>query len=427
MKKFMALILVALMVVPFGMLATTSVSAADTVLYVKDGGTGNGSSADNALPTIDAAHQVAKTVSGNVTIKFVGTVTFDGTTTFTENKYFEPAHTNKITWTGADANAKLVIQTGTASAQYYIMGGNLAIKNLAIENAGSKVLCIITNLYDITVDTGVSIKNTTEGKSAETVTIYGLTKDYYKDCPFYNAETFTHTANPTITIKSGSFKQVVAYLGNASTSLTAGKPDITKTVTLDGKVTINVSGADTFISQLHAVVNSYNSVKDCEITLDGGIIGRHVSATDRKYNSGVVTYGASGVTGTYTLYLTKNFDLDAQTALVGADYSGEFTAALCGTTGNDDCQNSKGDDILGKFILKADAEIYDKVNAETIKINKDTFDEVVKVEAPAGGNQGGDNTQGGGNADTGDTTAVFAVIALMSVAAVVVLKKRATR
>ena len=424
MKKIMALILVALMVVPFGMLATTSVSAADTVLYVKDGGTGNGSSADNALPTIDAANQVAKTVSGNVTIKFVGTVTFDATTTFTENKYFEPAHTNKITWTGADANAKLVVATETA-AKYYIMGGNLAIKNLAIENTGSKVLVFITNLYDITVDTGVSIVNTTA--AAETVTIYGLTKDFYKDCPFYNAETFTHTANPTITIKSGSFKQIVAYIGNASTALTAGKEGITSTVNLNGKVTINVSGADTFISQLHAVVNSYNPVKDCEITLDGGIIGRHVSATDRKYGAGIVTYGPSGVTGTYTLYLTKNFNLDAQTTLVGAEYSGEFTAALCGTTGNDDCQNSKGDDILGKFILKADAEIFDKVDAETVKINKDTFDEVVKVEAPAqGGNQGGNDNQGG-NADTSDYTAVFAVIAVMSAAAVVVLKKRATR
>jgi len=425
MKKFMALILVALMVVPFGMLATTSVSAADTVLYVKEGGTGDGSAADKALPTIDAANQVAKAVSGNVTIKFVGTVTFAEGTTFTSNVYTEPAHTNKITWTGADASAKLVIASEKA-AKYYIMGGELVIKNLAIENSGEKVLCVLTQLHDITVDTGVSVKNTTAGKEAETISIYGSTKTYYADSPYYNKDTFTHTANPNITIKSGSFKQVVAYLGNASTGLTAGKEGITKTVTLDGKVTINVSGADTFISQLHAVVNSYNTVKDCDITLDGGIIGRHVCAVDRKYNAGIVTYGPAGVSGTYNLYLTKNFDLSKQTGLVGVDYSGEFTAALCGTTGNDDFNGSKGDDILGKFILKADAEIYDAINAETVKINKDTFDEVVKVEAPAGGNQGGDNTQGG-NADTGDTTAVFAVIALMSVAAVVVLKKRATR
>ena len=73
MKKFLALILVALMVVPFGMLATTSISAAgNTDLYVKDGGTGDGSSADKALPSLDAANQVAASLTTDVTIKFVG-------------------------------------------------------------------------------------------------------------------------------------------------------------------------------------------------------------------------------------------------------------------------------------------------------------------------------------------------------------------
>jgi len=432
MKKFMALILVALMVVPFGMLATTSVSAADTVLYVKEGGTGNGSSADNALPSLDAANQAAAALSTDVTIKFVGTVVLD-CSAFTDFQYKEPTHANKITWTGADASAKLVLKT-TTSARFYMLGGELCIKNLAIEMDGTKVLAIITNLYDFTVDEGVTITN--PQAAAETVTVYGVNNqtisgvavDTWSNNPFYNAETKTHTANPTITIKSGSFKQVCGYMANASNKV----PD----VKLDGKLTINISGADTYIFQVYAVCNSYNAVKDCDITLDGGVIGRFVAAVDRKYNNGIKLYGAAGATGTYTLYLTKNFDLTKQDALVGAEGGGEFYCGLCGATGNDDFDGSAADAGLGKFVLKADAEIYDAVNAETVKINKGTFDEVVKVEAPAQGgnqggndNQGGDNTQGGGNADTSDMTWVVAAVAAVSVmgCAVVATKKRATK
>ena len=98
MKKFLALLLVALMVVPFGMMATTSVSAAgNTDIYVKDGGTGDGTTADKAVGSLSAANQIAAGLTTDVTIKFVGTVTEDGTA-YTDFRYNEPAHTNKITW-----------------------------------------------------------------------------------------------------------------------------------------------------------------------------------------------------------------------------------------------------------------------------------------------------------------------------------------
>ena len=78
MRKLMSLLLVALMIVPFGALAATGISAdSETVLYVKEGGTGDGSSADSALASIDAANKIAVTKAGDVTIKIVGTITFD--------------------------------------------------------------------------------------------------------------------------------------------------------------------------------------------------------------------------------------------------------------------------------------------------------------------------------------------------------------
>ncbi|MBQ2863757.1 MAG: hypothetical protein IJE84_06225, partial [Clostridia bacterium] len=382
MKKLLSLILVALMVLPFGILATVGVSAAEEVIYVKDGATGNGSSADNALGSLAAANAVATAKTTDVTIKFVGTYTLDGTDTtlFVDNYYKEAAHTNKITWAGADASSKLIIKTD-AAARYYVIGGEFAVKDLAIEIDGTKVFVLVTNLHDVTVETGVTVTN--PNAASETISIYGALKATYESSPYYNADTRTHTANPTVTVKSGSFKQIVGYMGNASTALTAAKLGGDKTVTLNGKVTLNVTGADTYIYQLYPVCNSYNTVTDCDITLDGGIIGRFVAATDRKYSKGIVTYGPSGVNGTYTVYLTKNFDLAAQSALVGVELAGEFAGAICGATANDDFAGALDDAGLGTYILKADAEVFDAVNAETVKINKATFDDVKKVTAAA--------------------------------------------
>ena len=387
MKKLLSLVLVALMVLPFGMLSATTITADEgTVLYVKEGGTGDGSSADNALPSIFAANEIAASKTEDVTIKFVGTVTIDGTDTekFVGTYYEEPAHANKITWTGADADSKIVIvtakNTSDTKAKYYCMGGELKIENIDIEISGHKVFVIITHLHDIEVGEGVTVTN--PSTAAETISIYGAVSSTYNKSPYYDAETATHTVNPTITIKSGSFKQVVAYIGNASTNLTAAKTPFGKTVVLNGDVTFNVSGANTYIYQIYPVCNSYNTVTNCTINLDGGIIGRFVGATDRKYTKGIVSYGPSGTVGTYTLYITENFDLNAQTALIGNDGNSkqEFMLALCGATANKDFAGAIDDPMLGTYILKLDAAIYDAAIAETNKINFATFDDVQKVE-----------------------------------------------
>jgi cobalamin biosynthesis Mg chelatase CobN len=90
------------------------------------------------------------------------------------------------------------------------------------------------------------------------------------------------------------------------------------------------------------------------------------------------TYGASGVTGTYTLYLTKNFDLDKQTGLTGL--ASNAFKGLCGSTLNPKFQGALEDANLGKYILKADDEIIAKVAAENTKVNQETFDEIQKAD-----------------------------------------------
>ena len=439
MKKILALILVALMVVPFGVLASVGVSAAEEVIYVKDGGTGDGSAPDNALGSIVAANALAATKTTDVTIKFVGTVTIDTDIYPTETKadegivkdyYMAPSHkTTKITWAGHDNTSKLVVNTGTA-ARMYVIGGDMCVENLEIETVGSKSFIFVTGLYDFTM--GEGINNYNNNTAAETIKIYGATSSYYKN-DFYNETTLKHTANSTITVKSGKYGQVVGYMGNASNNLCPYKLGEGKQVVLDGTITINVSGTAT-IGNLYPVANSYNTVKNCNITLDGGIIEKFVGATDRKYVKGIKTYAPSGVSGEYTLYLTKNFDLAAQTALTGPEFAGEFYGGLCGATANDDYTGALDDAGLGTYVLKADAEIFDAVNAETVKINKATFDSVVKVTAPetnAGGattTAPGTTTPPANNPNTGDSFVIIAVVATIAAAAIIVTsKKKITR
>lgn len=369
MKKLLSLILVALMVLPFGAFASVGAFAdGEEVIYVKAGGKGDGSSADSPLGSLESANKLAAKKDADVIIKFVGNFTFDATGYTDKSKYDEPAHKNKITWAGNDADATLTIKT-TDAARYYSMGGELAIKDLNIEIDGAKVLVILTNLYDFTAEEGVTIQN--PQSEIDTITVCGALKSYFNN-EFYDASTKTHTANPTITVKSGRFKQLVPYFLNSSNMVPGVK--------LDGKVTVNISGEDTYVYQAYASANSYNTVTDCEIVLDGGIIGRFVGNSDRKYNSGMMKHGAAGALGTYTLYITKNFDFDKQDALVGAASDGEFYQGLCGTTANKDYLNSAGDELLGTFILKLDDEIADQALQESIKINLDTFDQKVKPD-----------------------------------------------
>ena len=442
MKKFLSLVLVALMVLPFGALATVGVSAAEEVIYVKDGATGNGSSVDNALGSLEAANTLAATKTTDVTIKFVGTVNLEETA-FESNYYNEPAHTNKVTWTANDASSKLVVKTGSA-ARYYVMGGELCIKDLTINIEGSKVLAIVTQLHDLTVDTGVTIANTNEAKALETVVIYGLSKVDQK--AYYNEDANKDVVNPSLTLKSGKYKQVVGYIANFNVaSEDASAPRYARY--LDGKLTITISG-NAWADKVYAVCNAFNVVKDCDIVLDGGTIGSYLCATDRAYDNGevtsrdIVSFGKpSGVTGTYTLYITKNFKLADQSTLTGL--ASNAFIGLSGTTASPYYEGALNDANLGTYVLKADAEVYDAVNAETTKINKATFDRVEKVEAPvttapaetttapAGTTAAPSDTNKApaqGTPGTGDNMIIIAVAASIAAAAILVIsKKKATR
>jgi len=75
MKKFISLLLVCLMVVPFGMLASTGVSAAGNTVYVSDAGddTKSGADAANAVKTMEVAYLKLGAAGGTIVINGIHT------------------------------------------------------------------------------------------------------------------------------------------------------------------------------------------------------------------------------------------------------------------------------------------------------------------------------------------------------------------
>ena len=403
MKKLLSLILVALMVVPFGMLAATTASAAaETTLYVKTGGTGSGASEDQALGSIESAMDVAVQLTTDVKIVVCGEVTFD-----VSNNYNEAEHSNKITITGKDANAKLLVKTGSSKAYY--MNGELCIEKIAIDITAASTWQIITQFHDITFGEGVKVENTsgaaTVGYITLRVTIKGTTIAFDESTGGYEKDA-------KMTLKSGRFSDV-CFCNGTSTKGNSNK-----------SFTVYVSG-DAQITNLVTSRGGTSAVADSTITLDGGMIERFVGASDRPVTSFTDTV-TPGVTNSFTLVITKNFDISKSwTGVVDSNVSYQGISGTTTALVTDDALLARAD-----YVLKVDESVYDAVVA---RVQANTFDKIEKVaetSAPADTTTPTTptNPTTPSNPETGDSTVVLAVIASFAtaVAATVVIAESCT-
>jgi len=418
MKKIMAILLCALMVVPFGMLLTVNVSAAETVtIYAKDGGTGDGSSEANAVGNFKDAVIAASLANKEAKIVICGTVGFDMSVNWTD----APAH-KKITVTGKDANAKLAVTTNDASTDnnriWYAMG-DIAFEKLHIELQTCSAFLINTQFHNLTFGEGMKMTTISTKAGARLVSVRigdgtSLANDNIKDKFSYDATANTFKADPVLTFKSGTYTEIVGFQNISKDTLGD----------LDGKFTINVSG-DVKFNKMVVCRNAYSTVKNAEFNFDGGMFIDWVAACDRPSSN--LDTKHSGVTenGTLTINVTKNFDITKNIP------AGTSTTAFYGFGGTSCSKSAAKPAYVDKanYFININEDVYDSV---ITYVMADSFDKVTKVENPPvvdPGNQGGDNTQGGGNADTGDMTWVVAAVAAVSVmgCAVVATKKRATR
>lgn len=92
MKKLLAIIMTAMMLLTCVSMFSFGAAAATNVVYVKDGGTGDGTSADKATANLANAYSTLATSGGTIVI--CGTYDLAKAPGNTDNKYFvEPDHT----------------------------------------------------------------------------------------------------------------------------------------------------------------------------------------------------------------------------------------------------------------------------------------------------------------------------------------------
>ena len=132
MKRLLSLLICAFVLCSSCVLFSFTAAADEAVVYVKDGGTGDGSSASSPLGALDDALKAIASTGG--TVKVVDAVTLVGNTAATaevDTYYVEPAHTQRITITSADpANkAKLIFPV---ACKWYALSGPTVFEQIGL-------------------------------------------------------------------------------------------------------------------------------------------------------------------------------------------------------------------------------------------------------------------------------------------------------
>jgi|GEM_PF-1723511 len=170
------------------------------VVYVANGGTGNGATADAPVGTLEAAHAL---LPNGGTVVLVGETSVLVRTTL-------PAHSGTMTYTSVydgvdyrEDGARLYFPNGIT----VILGGEAIFKDIAIHT--DTYTYISAGFHPLTFDTGVVTTHTEENLAKDSDEVNGL-----RVTGGYNTLTLgevTDDRNATITLKSGFFRYVHGF------------------------------------------------------------------------------------------------------------------------------------------------------------------------------------------------------------------------
>ncbi len=338
-------------------LLSISAFAAENVVYVSDGGTGNGSTAETPVGTLADAYAALGSNGGTIVV--VGKVSV--TSHFTE-----PAHSGKITVTQVYGtnDYRTGSDHGINIAQCrYILNGDTTFKNLTFRGDTSKMydhILLVAQFNNLVIDEGVSCVN--YGDFSTIAFGASILGGVQSGADKYN--TVSTDLDSHITIKSGEFivcgfsRQVAKdfegmahidisggtihniYPGNG-TSGTAGDVDlnitggtfvgkiITGTVSVvTGTLDIKITGGDftNFVSADGTVATGAISVLDVSEHKDGAAIAEKASnfskvITEAGTSSSLVAndifkYGtftaSNGIVLPYRYYLPEDYATSAK-------------------------------------------------------------------------------------------------------------------
>ncbi len=358
MKRFISLLLVCLLAIPFGIFATVSVSADTTdtaapqTIYLSDTGadTNDGLSADAPVKTISRAYALLGDDGG--TISIVGT--------FTQTANFSaPEHTGTVTITGNSADSKMYMSAG----RRYFLGGPTVFDDIVLDaSVGSFYVICLFNQFTATENFSVT--------GTEDVLLAVASQS--------GATDFGAARNVEITLNGGRWTEVIGGMRQGlgvSGSVTKTTEDFK-----DYNVTFNIGGS-AVVSKffaLHRTIATSNFIapnSSCTINLNGGVVTHFICHNDQKaraqgYENGLTVNIGPGfdLSGSFDAVTTVDPDtrLDANKLFYGITALSAYDASVVTAAGLVSCNT-----------LVIDDSIYDSVMANN-KIRFDDFAEVKK-------------------------------------------------
>ena len=254
MKKYIG-ILIAGMLCVMMMLAA---SAADTVVYVNDGGTGDGSS--EAAPLGSMSEAITKVADGGKVV-IVDTYTC-------MDEYYEPEHSGDIVVSGG----KYIFTNGQYNRWFLSGPGSTTFENIVFEYGAGSTSLFIAQYHELIIGEGVTFPET--GKCY-------IVGGY--QVPF--ADAIDTSLDSHITIKSGNIWAVSGFnRGNGEVEFT-------------GTSHITVTGGS--IETLYGACINGNYAGNSEINISGGQINNVRAAGDatRRLNGNSVINISGGIIG----------------------------------------------------------------------------------------------------------------------------------
>ena len=288
-------------------LLALSAFAAETVVYVNDGGTGDGSSASAPLGNMTEA--ISKIANGGKVV-IVDTYTCP-------DEYHEPTHKGNITISGG----KYIFTNGSYNRWFLEGPGSTTFENITFEYGEGSTSLFLAQFFPLTFGEGVVTP--AEGK-VYVVGGYQYTQDgVMSDAPKYDADSH-------ITIKSGTYWAVSGFSRGPSTEEYTG----TSHIVVDGGTISTVYGAainGSYAANSEIIVNGGNVQNlrtagdqtrringNSTVTVNGGMIGllsmnNVMGHTTVNYNGGNIAMAEKTVEPAVEEFVT-----DGTTTLVAA-------------------------------------------------------------------------------------------------------------
>ena len=239
MKKYLGIFAAMLLCA----LLAVSAFAAETVVYVNDGGTGDGSSASAPLGNMTEA--ISKIANGGKVV-IVDTYTC-------ADEFHEPAHKGNITISGG----KYIFTNGKYNRWFLEGTGSTTFENITFEYGEGSTSLFVAQFFPLTFGEGV----VTPEKGVYVLGGY----QYAENVPLYDAPKYD--ADSHITIKSGTYHAVSGFSRGASTEEYTG----TSHITVDGGTIATLYGA--------AINGGYAA--NSEIIVNGGTVNNLRTAGDQ--------------------------------------------------------------------------------------------------------------------------------------------------